>query len=150
MTTVQSNNKSKCPACGSHIDPDAYLCLECGSTVCYLCRVQTQQNDDRWACDNNECDICGKPICLDCAEPNYYVAWDGPICLAFFGGAGFSLLLSAGGPQPSILIAGGLIFCLCLTVLGLQQCWECFIGDRLKMSDVGCPHCDGSCEPFEV
>jgi hypothetical protein len=56
----------KCPVCGSHVDPEAYLCPHCRNYYCFHCRARLLASDQQYQCVNQNCEYYGKLLCSVC------------------------------------------------------------------------------------
>jgi hypothetical protein len=60
---------SKCPICGSGIDPEAFHCAQCHNYFCYHCRARLLKSDRQLQCTDQNCDYYAKLMCSECDEP---------------------------------------------------------------------------------
>lgn len=68
--------KSKCPACGSGLDDDAYRCPKCRIYFCYKCRARVGKQEDQFQCADQSCSCYGKLLCAACT---IMISHDGPV-----------------------------------------------------------------------
>jgi len=61
---------TKCPICGSSIDPDAYHCAQCRNYFCFHCRARLLPSDTQEECVNLACGYYGKLVCGICDPPH--------------------------------------------------------------------------------
>lgn len=57
---------TKCPACGTRMDADAYRCPNCRIYFCFKCRRRVDSRDDQYQCVNQQCSYYGKLLCSGC------------------------------------------------------------------------------------
>ena len=57
---------SKCPACGTQMDSDAYRCPKCRIYFCFKCRVRVQLGERQFECADQSCNCYGKLLCAAC------------------------------------------------------------------------------------
>lgn len=58
--------ESKCPACGTGLDPGAYRCPKCRIYFCFKCRKRVSIRDAQYQCVNQQCGYHGKLLCAGC------------------------------------------------------------------------------------
>ena len=62
-------DSTKCPVCGTGIDPSAYRCPKCRVYFCFKCRIQLRRDDKQFECVDQQCDCYGKLLCANCSPP---------------------------------------------------------------------------------
>jgi hypothetical protein len=60
---------SKCPICGSSVDPEAFHCPHCHNYFCFHCRARLLPSDVQLQCRDQNCDYYAKPLCNVCDPP---------------------------------------------------------------------------------
>jgi len=73
---------SKCPACGSGVDEDAYRCPKCRIYFCYKCRARVGKKEEQFQCAEQSCRCYGKLLCSACTV---LIPKEGPVTRPTFG-----------------------------------------------------------------
>lgn len=63
---AKQGSDSKCPACASPIDAEAYHCASCHANFCWRCRKRVPKEEKHTQCANPECKCHGKLLCRAC------------------------------------------------------------------------------------
>lgn len=133
-TTVlkRRGDVTKCPVCGSSVDPDAFCCPTCRSFFCYHCRARVLPSDTQLQCVNQSCDYYGRLVCGICdpkhvreEEPTVYLEpedgfWPLLAILSLIGGcyAWFRWGLHWGW---ALMVMAGIFGLLSLVVMAVKK-----------------------------
>lgn len=151
--TNRRGDLSKCPACGSRVDADAYRCPNCLIYYCFRCRRRIQEGELQYACASRSCGAYGKLLCAACTttiteERPATSVKENRLAPAIIGGAAVPLFTLAllswlGLPRKWPLIAA---LAAAGAAVGAMNPWKRSVPGTVSSSRLACTDCRGPVE----